>query len=379
MSAQLWTGRFLAMTIKELRQFWRDRPVVIFLLYAFTAQIYLAGTGVQLTLHNAPWVLLDQDKSQLSRDLPQRFTQPAFRYLGEVSSKEQGLELLQAGKAMGMVLTPPDFQESIQSCEQVEIQLLVDMTNTMVGGLFAGHSRNILVELGRQVSRDAGCGLQLQQRPPGVTLHARTWYNPNRDERWFMSVAELLNIITLFAILLPTMAMVREREKETVEQLLVAPLTPLQVMLPKVLAMCLVILCGVIASLYGIMQLVLDVPVRGNHLLFLFSTALYTGAMAGLGLLLATVARNMGQASMLAILVFAPVIFLSGMWTPPEAMPDFMRPFLDFSPLHHYINLSFGILLKGAHLGMLWQELAWLLGLGTLAFGLGLWRLGRSL
>jgi ABC-2 type transport system permease protein len=149
----------------------------------------------------------------------------------------------------------------------------------------------------------------------------RVWYNPNQEDSWFMGISEMLNIATVFAVLLPAAAMVREKERGTVEQLIVSPLSPFGILLPKVVSMTGVILCGVALSLFLVLIPVFAIPVKGSLLLFFALSGLYVFTTAGLGLFAATIARNLAQAGMLSILILAPMLFLSGAWTPPEAMP----------------------------------------------------------
>jgi ABC-2 type transport system permease protein len=193
-----------------------------------------------------------------------------------------------------------------------------------------------------------------------------------------MSISQLLNIITVFSLLLPAAAAVREKERGTVEQLLVSPLSPLQILLPKVLAMGGVILLAVLMSLSLVLWPVFAVPVRGSLGLFLALSALYIAATSGLGLFIATVARNMAQVGMLTILIIAPMLFLSGAWTPPEAMPGWLAQAMVISPLHHFMDIAFGILLKGEGLPELARPVVALLIIGSVLAGLGLWRFRRQ-
>jgi ABC-2 type transport system permease protein len=127
-----------------------------------------------------------------------------------------------------------------------------------------------------------------------------------------MTITELLNMITLFAIMFPAAAMAREKEKGTIEQLLVSPLTPFQIMFSKVLAMMSVILVGAMQSLFGVLQFIFHVPIRGSLLLFFAVTILYIFTTAGMGLFIATITRNLGQVGLLTLMIFAPMVFLSG-------------------------------------------------------------------
>jgi ABC-2 type transport system permease protein len=158
----------------------------------------------------------------------------------------------------------------------------------------------------------------------------------------------------------------------------VSPLRPLEILLPKVLAMTLVILAGVTLAIALVLRGVFDVPIRGSLPLFYAISALYVFTTSGIGLLLATIARNLAQVGMLAIMVLAPMMFLSGMWTPPEALATPVRVLMAVSPMHYYIDAGFGVLLKGMTLAELAQPLLAMALLGALAFGAGLARFRRQ-
>jgi len=206
----------------------------------------------------------------------------------------------------------------------------------------------------------------------------RVWYNPNQKDAWFMSISELLTVITILAMMLPAAAAVREKERGTIEQLLVSPLSPIQVLLPKVIAMTLVILLGTALSVAAVLHGFFHVPIKGSLVLFFAVTALYTFAMSGLGLFISTLSRNLAQAVMLTIMIMMPIILLSGAWTPPEAMPSGIRQAMYASPLYYYIEMAYGILLKGAGLDILWDSLLGLIVLGSLIFTFGAWRFKRQ-
>jgi ABC-2 type transport system permease protein len=139
-----------------------------------------------------------------------------------------------------------------------------------------------------------------------------------------------------------------------------------------------VILAATALSIATILIPVFHVPIRGSLPLFFAITTLYVFTIAGLGLFVATVTRNLAQASMLAILILAPLMFLSGVWTPPEALPTVVRYGMYISPLYYYIDASYGVLLKGAGMDLLWDSVLGILVLGSLTFGFGLWRFRRQ-
>ncbi len=376
----VWWRRLRAMSLKELLQLWRD-PVLLFLIvYAFTADIYNAGSGVTLQLNNAAMVFQDHDRSAASRELLGRFQSPHFNQLGEVANERDGLQLLDESAALFVLDIPPQFGQTLARGGSTQLQMQIDASNSVLGFLAYSDATQIVARYGLEagLARAGLGGGQATSGVPMVVNQQRVWFNPNQNDAWFMAISELLNVITVFAILLPAAAMVREKERGTIEQLIVSPLTPFQVMFPKVLAMTLVILMGTTLTLLGVLGPVFGVPFRGSVALFYLVTTLYIFALSGIGLFIATMTRNLAQASMLAILVLAPMMFLSGVWTPPEAMPTLARWGMYVSPLYYYIDAAYGIILKGAGLRLLWDSVLGILVLGSLAGVLGLRRFRRQ-
>jgi ABC-2 type transport system permease protein len=376
---RVWWLRMRVMTWKELLQLGRDPILLGLVLYAFTGDVYNAGSGVTLQLKQATMAVQDHDHSPASRELVSRFMPPYFRLLGEVGSDEQGLRLLEQGTAMLVLDVPPGFQAQLLRGEQASVQLQVDATNSVLGFLAYSDGAQIVGRYGLEVGlARSGLSASAVNEAPVVVNATRVWFNANQNDAWFMAISEMLNVITVFAIMLPCAAMVREKERGTVEQLLVSPLTPLQVMLPKVVAMTAVILLATALCIATILVPVFHVPIKGSLWLFFAITTLYVGTIAGLGLFIATVTRNLAQASMLAILILAPLMFLSGVWTPPEALPTVVRWGMYLSPLYYYIDASYGVLLKGAGLDLLWDSVLGIAVLGSAVFGLGLWQFRRQ-
>ena len=377
-SLYLWWSRMAAMTGKELLQLVRDTLLVLAVLYLFTLDIMMAG-GVKMDLNKATVVVHDMDHSLASRELIYRFQQPYFQLGGEILDQNEGIQLLDQGKALLVLDIPPRFQHDLIQGRPTEVQVQVDTSNTVLGTLAASYSGQIIGQYGFDAAlQRMGLSDEGLAAVPMLVDRHRVWYNPNQKDSWFMSISELLTVITVLAMMLPAAAAVREKERGTIEQLLVSPLTPMQILLPKVIAMTLVILLGTALSVGLIIHGVFHVPMRGSLTLFFTVTAMYTFAMSGLGLFVSTMSRNLAQAAMMIIMIMMPIILLSGAWTPPEAMPVGIRQAMYISPLYYYIEISYAILLKGAGIKILWDSLLGLGMLGSLVFGFGVWRFRRQ-
>ena len=377
--AIMWWRRVIVMTRKELLQLFRDVPIILFLVYSFTLAIYITGNGLRSQLHNASLAVYDADHSFSSRELIHAFQAPFFRLEGEIGDPQEGLRRLDRGKAMAILEIPPRFHEQLVAGEPTAVQLLVDTTNSPQGLSAANYAARIVGRFGQEIALTrVGNSEESSQNLPVITSEHRVWYNPNQNEAWFESISHLLRQITIFAILLPAAALVREKERGTVEQLLVAPLTPLQIMLPKVLSTTVVILCAAAVGLFGIMQPVFGVPINGSIGLFFSLLALFVFTTAGMGLAAATLARNQAQVGLMTLLVVGPILLLSGLMAPMEAMPEWVRYLMGVSPLSYFIEITHGILLKGSGLSILWGSMLKMALLGAALFGFGMWRFRRQ-
>ena len=370
----VWWRRLFVMTQKELLQFSRDLPIGFLLLYSFTLAVYIAGNGISSQLHNASMLVQDNDHSFSSRELIHKFRAPFFRLDGEIDGPQEGLRSLDRGQAMAVLEIPPRFHEQLTTGEPTAVQLLVDTTNAAQGLSVASYAVRIVAQFEQDTVLARLGGTESSQNLPILVSDHRVWYNPEQKDTWFESVSHLLRQITIFAILLPAAALVREKERGTVEQLLVSPLTPFQIMLPKVLAMTVVILCATAVALFGIMRPAFGVPVRGSMALFFVCTALFVFSTAGMGLAAATITRNQAQVGMLTLLIVAPMMLLSGLVAPMEALPAWTRYLMALSPLRYFIDIANGILLKGSDLTVLWDSVLAMVLLGSGLFGFGMWR-----
>jgi len=374
----LWWSRLATMTIKELLQLGRDPLLLAAIIYLFTLDIYMAG-GVNMQLNNAMVAVHDADHSMASRELIYRFRPPYFKLKGEILDEHEGTRLLDSGEAMLVLDIPSKFQHDLIQGKTVDVQIQVDTSNTVLGFLASSYAGRIIGQYSFDMAlKRMGLTKESLAEMPMLVDQHRVWYNPNQTDSWFMSISEMLTVITILSIMLPAAAAVREKERGTIEQLLVSPLSPMQILLPKVISMTMVILLGTAVSILLILEPAFHVPIRGSLSLFFLVSALYTFTTSGLGLFIATVSRNLAQVAMLTILIIMPMLFLSGAWTPPEAMPGGLRQAMYLSPLYYYIEMSYGILLKGTGINILWDSLLGIILLGILVFSFGVWRFRRQ-
>jgi len=359
----------LALLHKEYLQFSRDRALVFIVLYVFTVDIYIAGAGFNLEVRNYPTAIYDRDNTQISVQLAEKFRQPYFRVTRLIYSDSEMETLLNKGTVSLVLVIPHNFARSLAEKNHAELQVITDGTLSNTALLALAYAGQIAQEFAQEVGGRWG-----QSEPgaahlrPQVKLKPRIAFNPNQKFEWFTSLIELFNIITVVSIFLPAAAAVREKEAGTIEQLLVTPVTPVTIMLAKVISMASIVLAASCLSLFLVIYPVFSLPWRGNLFLYLAATALYVFSATGVGLFISTVCRTLPQTILLLLMLLTPILFLSGSWTPPEAMPVWMRLITYLSPLKYFISIAYGILLRNAGLGHLWPELAGMTVLGLFLF-----------
>ena len=202
-------------------------------------------------------------------------------------------------------------------------------------------------------------------------------YNSLLQADWPAGLSMLLEAVTVVALLLPAAFMVREKEQGTIEQLLVSPLRPWEITASKLIPMMLVTVAATMISLQ-VLTLAFDPPVRGSLALFLGATALMVFSMGGIGLVVSTMTRTLPSALLLSFMLVIPILFLSGNFTPVEAMPAWQNYLTLLSPQRYYLDLGYGILLRGAPFSTLWRDLLGLAFVGSIVFALSVRRFQRQ-
>jgi ABC-2 type transport system permease protein len=281
---------------------------------------------------------------------------------------------MDAGNYTFVLDIPPDFQRDVLAGRSPAIQLNVDatrMTQAFVGSEYI--QQIALGEVNDFVLR------YRSSAPPPVDLNLRARYNPNLEQSWFGALTEIINNVTMLAIILTGAALIREREHGTIEHLLVMPVTPTEIMLAKVWAMGLVVLVSAGIGLLVVVQGVLRVPIAGSVPLFLAGTALHLFAATALGIFMATLARSMPQFGMLAVLILLPLQMLSGTFSPRESMPEFVQIVMLAAPTTQYAALGQAILFRGAGLAVVWPQFLALIVIGALLFGFSLTRFRKTI
>jgi len=362
-----WLRQVAALVVKEWRQLLRDTALAGFVVFIFTVDILIAAGAPSLDLQAAPIGLIDRDASTASRELAGRLRAPYFDVRAVADDEQQVARALERGQLRAVLIVPHGFERALVRGETAQVQLVVEAADSNLGYLVASYTERILAPLAAEFASPGATAEAL----PEVRLQTRFRFNPALTEAWYSTISELLTMLTVASILLPAAALVREKERGTIEQLLVSPLSPLQIVLAKVLAMAGVVLIGSLVAVGLVMRVLLGVPIAGSAPLFFALVALYAMTASGLGIVAATYARSSGQVGLIVLLLVMPIIMLSGTWNLRESMPPWLQAAIYLSPLRYMVDIAYGVLLKGAGLAAVAKPAALmvLLGLAFLALG----------
>jgi ABC-2 type transport system permease protein len=368
-------GRFIAMVWKELLEFSRDAIVILFVIYAFTGDIFIAAQGFHLELSRAGLGVIDYDHSRTSRELVARFAMPYFELRAAPAGERAMQQRLDDGRDLIGIVIPHDFEADLEHGRHADIQVLLDGSLAAHASLADGYAREIVAGLGAEIELDRmHLTTAARRRMPIIEPALRVRYNPNREEDTFNAINEMLMMLAMLAVALPASALIREREHGTIEQLMVSPVEPWELLLAKIAASAIVLMLGAALATFAVLIPIFHIPIRGSLAAFFGCAAAFVITMSGLGLVVASLCRTMPQVSMMTIIVAAPILFLSGAWTPPEGMPEWLVRASVLSPLRWFNEIAFSLLLRGASLSDLVAPIAAMIGLGALFFAVGAMR-----
>lgn len=363
----------LHLGVKELWSLARDPMMLLLIGFAFTVSIYSAATAMPETLNKAPIAIVDEDRSPLSQRIISSFQPPHFLEPELITHDEMDARM-DAGLDTFALDIPPNFQRDLLDGRSPSIQLNVDATRVSQAFTGSGYVQTIISQEVQSFAQRYRANTTLP-----VDLAVRVRFNPELNKSWFGSVMKLIDQVTMLAIVLTGAALIRERERGTIEHLLVMPVTPLEIMISKVWSMGLVVLAACAVSLLVVVQGLLAAPIEGSRLLFFCGAALHLFAATSMGIFMGTFARSMPQFGLLMLLVLLPLQMLSGGLTPRESMPLVVQHVMLAAPTTHFVMLAQGILYRGAGLEVVWPQFLALTCIGAIFFGIALARFRQTI
>lgn len=340
------SSSFLALAIKEIQQILQNKEIVILLTIAPILQIMLYGFALNPDINKIDLGIVDYANVPESRELVSALTENQVFVAKQFSpsQEELGQQVRKGNVTIGLVI-PPEFKRQLTQNKSADLQLLVDGVDANTAGIASGYMLRIIQQYGRQL---------LPTSTPPLVRPAHTFlYNPGLISSWFFVPGVIGISITLVSSLVSALTVIREKDTGTLEQLLMTPAAIWEILVAKIVPLF-VLLMGTMLLALGIARLVFGLPVRGNFPLLLLLSGLYLFVGIGIGIMLATIARNQQQVVLTAFFINIPLIQLSGAIAPVESMPPFFRALSWLNPLRHFVQILRGILLKGIGLEMLW-------------------------
>ncbi|MGA2434865.1 MAG: ABC transporter permease [Bryobacteraceae bacterium] len=374
---------------KELRQTLRNPRTRGMLFLPPLIQLLIFGYAVNLDVDNARIAWVDMDRTPESRELRAAFEgSRRFQVLFNPASEAEAQRLLDASKIQAAAIVFPRFAQKVNRGDPTSVQILVDGTNSNTASLISSYANEIVGDFANRtmaaqqtrklVARTMATGAPVNTGVPSIDVRSRVWFNPDLLSRNYFVPGVVVNIIMVVTVMLTAMAIVREKEIGTMEQLMVTPIRPVELILGKTLPFAAVGLFDVIL-VTGAALLVFHIPFQGNILFLLACSMLFLLTTVGLGVFMSTVSQTQQQAVMGSFFFNTPAFMLSGFAFPIRNMPAVVQYISYLNPLRYFMQIVRGIFLKGTGISILWPQMLALLVYGVLILGISALRFHKRL
>lgn len=340
--ARIWLSNVATLTLKELKSLLSEKGLLFIIAFMFTFATYSIATGISVDVKNASIGIIDHDNSTLSQRLQSAIAPPYFQ-------PPQAVDVRDAQSAMDhseyvfILDIPPNFEADVIAGKHPSVQLLIDATAVAQAGVGSLYLQQI-------IQQEAYAYLQqpspLSMMPVNVSINR--WFNPNGESAWFVATIYVVTSIFMLSMMLVGAAIIREKERGTIEHLLVMPVTASEIAFGKILSNSLVIAFIAWLSMIFVLQLWLQIPINGSLTLFMTGTFVFLFSASALGVMLATAAPTLPQFALLALPVYVVLRLFSGADSPFESMPIWLQKLSVFSPMTQYANFSADVLFRDA-------------------------------
>jgi ABC-2 type transport system permease protein len=372
---------------KELIQALREPRMRVLLFIPPILQLLIFGFAVNLDVDHTRIAWMDLDGTPMSRELRAKFQGSGrFDVVAEPASEEEVQRVLDRGEAQAVVRIAPEFERDVRRGRPTQVQVLVDGTNSNTASLVAGYAGALIADFSAAASAAQTTSRVLARggaspppmNAPQVVARTRVWFNPDLHSRNYFVPGVVANIIFMLTLMLTAMAIVREKEIGTMEQLMVTPIRPIELMIGKTLPFAFVGLFEV-ALITSAALLIFHTPFRGSVLLLFFCSALFLMTSLGAGLFLSTISHTQQQAMMMNFFFSTPAFMLSGFAFPIRNMPVAVQWLTYLNPLRYFMEIVRGLFLKGVGVEALWPQMVCLAVYGVAALALSALRFHKSL
>ncbi len=366
---------------KEVIELRQDPRIFGIIFIAPVVQLAVLGYAATTDVRNVPIVVVDADRSTDSQDLISRFTGSGIFELVDVVSDERQVDrYLESGDAWMALSIPANYGKSVAAGRPATLQVVADGSDANSTNIALGYANNLLTGYAQEmVEQRRASGAATAAMGGSIEPRVRVWFNPTLESRYFMLPGIFALLLLVVTSNLSSMAIVREREIGTLEQLNVTPLGRLELIVGKLLPYGIIGLIDVLIVLVVIVFW-FEVPLRGSFWLLFGMSVIYLLTTLGLGLFISTISHTQQQAMMTSTFFFLiPMMYLSGFVFPIENMPDVIQPITYLIPLRYFVVILRGIFLKGVGLETLWPQALALLGWGVAILTLAYMRSSKRL
>ncbi len=345
------TSRLLSLIRKEFIQIRRDPRTLALTFLMPVVQLFLLGYAATNDVRNVPLAVFDQDKSAASRALQDAYrSADYFQIAYDVQSEAELVALIESGAVRAGMIIPPDYEQDIARGQTAQVAFFIDGSDPTVAGTalsvanFVGQTQATEITVERLAARGMAGVIQ-----PAVEVRPQVWYNPDLVSSYYMIPALVGMILQFLGTLLTSTAIVREREQGTIEQLIVTPISAMELVVGKVVPYVLIAFIDMMLVLAAGV-LVFGIPINGSIALLLLLSAIFILTTLGLGIFISTIANTQQEAMLMTMFTLLPSVFLSGFLFPLAAMPKFLQAVSYAIPLRYYLIIVRGIILKGTGL-----------------------------
>jgi ABC-2 type transport system permease protein len=373
--------RLRQILLKEFIHLFRDRHARFSLIVPPLLQMLIFGYAASYEVNRVSTAVLDYDHSQESREFLERFTASSRFQVREVLQSESQIPtLLDHRRVVLVVQIQPGFAELLRKGQTAPVQVVLDGTDSNSALIAVGYINQIAARFTQDYQLQLADRLSptLATMAPSIEIQERPWYNANLEARWFFVPGVIGTLVLVSVLQLTAFAVVREREIGTLEQLMVTPISPAELIVGKTMPFLLVGLANVIVV--GVLgTLWFQVPFRGNVLVLLLGTTLFLSSALGVGLLISTLCQTQQQAFAISFFYISPAIMLSGFGYPISSMPTALQWFTNLDPLRFYLVVLRGTFIKGVGLDVLWPQMIAMAILGAATLTLATLRFHKTL
>ena len=374
---------------KEFYQTLRDPRTRALLFGPPLIQLIIFGYAVNLDVQNARIAWMDMDRTPESRELLAAFEGSRYFRIAATPARDSDVrDLMDHGAVQAVIRILPGFSRDIQRDNTAAVQVLIDGTNSNTASIVSSYAAQIVARYAGKVlanqqnarffARSAVVGGPVPSVIPVLTAQPRVWFNPALTSRVYFIPGVIVIIIALVTIMLTAMSIVREKEIGTMEQLMVTPIRPVELMLGKLLPFAIVGIFEV-AIVVAAALLVFRIPLRGSILLLFGCAVLFLLSTLGVGLFISTISHTQQQAMMSSFFFFLPALLLSGFAFPIRNMPTVVQYLTYLNPLRYFMQIVRGLFLKGIGVEFLWREMAALAVFGVVILSLSAFRFRKKL